>query len=254
MKKFIALCITALVLMSSSAYASDKIGIIGAMDVEVNLLKEAANISRRVIEADMEFCEGRIDSKDVVIVKCGMGKVNAGICAQILIDLFDVSHVINTGTSGSLSTDLKIGDVVIAVDAVQHDYDVSAIGFKKGEIPYTGKYAFECDKELAAKAINAAHEAAPETKTVKGRVCTSDRFIETPEQADAITSVFGGECCEMEGGAIAQVCYMNHVPFVIIRGICDTLHGEAQQSNYSEIEAQIAKLCASITKNMIENF
>ena len=105
-----------------------------------------------------------------------------------------------------------------------------------------------------AKAMNAAHEAAPDTKTVKGRVCTGDKFIETPEQAEAITSVFGGECCEMEGGAIAQVCYLNNIPFVIIRGICDTINGEAQQSNYSEIEAHIAKLCASITKNMIENF
>ena len=254
MKKFMVVCAAALLLVSSSAFASVKIGIIGAMDVEVNTLKEAAEISRRVVKADMEFLEGKLGSTDIVIVKCGMGKVNAGICTQILIDSFNVSHVLNTGVAGSLNKNLEIGDVVVAADVVQHDFDVTPVGFRKGEIPYTGKVAFEADKELRAKAMKAVHEAAPNIKAIEGRICTGDQFIETPAQAEAITSVFGGDCCEMESGAIAQVCYLNHVPFVIIRSICDTMSGEAKQSNYSEIEAEAAKLCASITQNMIKNF
>ena len=107
-----------------------KIGIIGAMDVEIDRLKEASEITRKVVKADMEFCEGRLGSTDVVIAKCGMGKVNSGICAQILIDTFNVSHVINTGVAGALNDNLNIGDIVIAHDAVQHDFDVTHLGFK----------------------------------------------------------------------------------------------------------------------------
>ena len=253
MRKFF-LIFAVLLMLASSACAEVKIGIIGAMDVEVNLLKEAAEISRITTRAGMNFCEGRIGSADVVIVKCGMGKVHAGICTQILADIFGVSYVINTGVAGGLNKDLKIGDVVVAVDSVQHDYDVTPIGFRKGEIPYTGKYAFESDSMLVDKAMQAVNKIAPEIKVVKGRICTGDQFIETKEQADAITSVFGGDCCDMESGAIAQACWSNNIPFVILRSICDIMNGETQADDYSKIEASAAELCASITKNMIINF
>ena len=124
------------------------IGIIGAMDVEVESLKEAAKITNTTKIAEMEFCEGTLDDTNVVIVKCGMGKVNAGICANTLINEFGCTKIINTGVAGSLDNKIDIGDIVVSTDAVQHDFTVEAIGYKKGEIPYTGLYAFPADEEL----------------------------------------------------------------------------------------------------------
>lgn len=231
-----------------------KIGIIGAMDVEVNLLKEAAEISSHTVKADMEFCEGTLGSSDVVIAKCGMGKVNSGICAQIMIDLFGVTHIINTGVAGALNKSLKVGDVVVAVDTVQHDFDVTTVGFAKGEIPYTGKYAFECDKLLREKALKAAREEASGRKVIEGRACSGDIFFETAEQQNSVISAFGGDCIDMESGAIGQVCYLNQIPCAVIRLISDTTSEDAEASNYMDVAAVTAKLSASITKNMIENF
>ena len=255
MKKFFVLCIFVLIFAPFNAYADTpvKIGIIGAMDVEVDTLKNAAEISKKITRADMEFCEGKLGDVDVVIAKCGMGKVNAGICVQMLVDIFNVTHVINTGIAGSLNDNLKIGDIVVAVDCVQHDYDVTPIGFQKGEIPYTGLVAFKTDENLAEKAFNAVKNFAPDIQVIKGRVCTSDKFISTKEQKNQITSSFGGDCCEMESGAIAQTCYLNKIPFVIIRAVSDNAD-DTQQADFKEFEAETAKLCASVTEYMVKNF
>ena len=118
----------------------------------------------------MEFSEGTLGGREAVVVQCGMGKVNAGICAQLLIANFAVTHVINTGAAGSLNAALNIGDIVVSVDASQHDFDVAAIGFRKGEIPYTGKVFFEADSELRQRAMQAIHEALPEITAVEGFV------------------------------------------------------------------------------------
>ena len=256
MKKFLlafVVCVVVfLVPFCSEASTSHKVGIIGAMDVEVNLLKEKAKISQKIIKADMEFCLGKLEDTEVVIVKCGMGKVNAGICTQMLSDVFDVDCIINTGVAGSLNNNLNIGDIVVAVDSVQHDYDVTPIGFRKGEIPYTKKIAFESDKKLVEEAVKAVHEVAPELQVIKGRVCTGDQFISTKEQKERITSNFGGDCCEMESGAIAQVCYLNKIPFVIIRAISDKAD-DTQHTDFHEFEAVTAQRCAAITEQMVKN-
>ena len=255
MKKFFVLFLLAATLAPFNAFAenSTKIGIIGAMDIEVETLKQAAEISKKVTRAEMEFCEGRLGGSEVVIVKCGIGKVNAGICAQILIDAFNVTHIINTGVAGSLNNDLDIGDIVVAVEAVQHDYDVTPIGFRKGEIPYTGLAAFKTDETLRAKAVDAVKNAAPDIKVIEGRVCTGDQFIATKGQKEKIISAFGGDCCEMEGGAIAQACYLNRVPFVIIRAISDKAD-ETETADFHEFEEKTAKLCAAVTEYMVKNF
>ena len=229
-----------------------KIGIIGAMDVEIDRLKEASEITRKVVKADMEFCEGRLGSTDVVIAKCGMGKVNSGICAQILIDTFNVSHVINTGVAGALNDDLNIGDIVVAHDAVQHDFDVTRLGFKAGEIPYTGKYAFECDKTLIEKALKAVHAVVPDVTVIEGRACAGDQFISKKERFDEIISTFKADSVEMESGAIGQVCYLNHVPFVVIRAISDKPGTPVE--DYKRVETEISERCALITEYMIKNF
>ena len=245
--------ISALILSGcSQSGKTEVIGIIGAMDVEVKTLKEAAKITKTTEVCGMEFFEGKIGGKNVVIVKCGMGKVNAGLCANTLINDFGCTKIINTGVAGSLDNKIDIGDIVVSTDAVQHDFNVTYLGFKRGEVPYTGLYAFSADETLRAAAVKAVEECAPEIHVFEGRVCTGDQFISTAEQRDTITSNFGGLCCEMEGGAIAQVCYLNSVPFVIIRAISDKPN-ETEFVDYTVFEAQAAVRCANIVLYMVEN-
>lgn len=228
------------------------IGIIGAMDSEVNSLKEEAKITKTTTIAGMDFCEGEIEGVKVVIVKCGMGKVNAGICAHTLINDFYCTRIINTGVAGSLDNKIDIGDVVVSTDAVQHDYDVEAIGFKRGEIPYTGLVSFPADETLRKEAVEAVEDVAPDIQVFEGRICTGDQFISTDEQKDEITSNFGGLCCEMEGGAIAQACYLNNTPFVIIRTVSDKNDG-SNAIEYKEFEPKAAANSAKIVIHMIKD-
>ena len=229
-----------------------KYGIIGAMEVEVATLKERAEIRSTTDLASMSFCEGTLDGTEVVIVKCGMGKVNAGICAQILITRFGVTHIINTGVAGSLNADIDIGDLVVSTDAVQHDFDVSPLGFKKGLIPYTGQVSFPADERLRRLAVRAARTAAQGAKVFEGRVCSGDQFIADRETKERITGRFGGCCTEMEGAAIAQVCWLNNIPFVIIRAISDKAD-TGEQIPYVIFERISAERCAAVTAYMVTN-
>lgn len=259
-KEFAVICLLAMLFSFLCAGCAKKeqtnrqgaVGIIGAMDVEVASLKEAADIAKTTTIAGMEFCEGRLGEKNVVIVKCGMGKVNAGICAHTLIHDFGCEAIINTGVAGSLDAEIDIGDIVVSTDAVQHDYDVEAIGFQKGEIPYTGLYAFPADETLRAAAVDAVKNATPDVHVFEGRVCSGDQFISTKEQKDRITNDFGGMCCEMEGAAIAQTCYLNHTPYVVIRAISDKVD-ETEFEDYTDFEAKAAARCAKIVQYMVEN-
>lgn len=236
----------------SQSGRTEVIGIIGAMDVEVNTLKDAAKITKTTEACGMEFCEGKIGGKNVVIVKCGMGKVNSGVCANTLINDYGCTKIINTGVAGSLDNKIDIGDIVVSTDAVQHDFNATYLGFKRGEVPYTGLYAFSADNAMRAAAVKAVKECAPEIHVFEGRVCSGDQFISTAEQRDTITTNFGGLCCDMEGGAIAQVCYLNNVPFVIICAISDKPN-ETEFVDYTVFEAQAAVRCANIVLYMVEN-
>ena len=228
----------------------ERIGIIGAMAEEVDLLKNEVKDLKTTELSGMEFCEGTLEGKNVVIVQCGMGKVNAGICANTLIVKFGCTSIINTGVAGSLDNQIDIGDIVVSVDAVQHDFTVEDIGFEKGEIPYTGLYAFPADEEMRKMAVTAAQEAVPDQHVFEGRVCTGDQFISSKEQKEKILSDFGGLCCEMEGGAIAQVCHLNNTPFVIIRAISDKAD-ESESVNYEKFKEAAAANCASIVKHKV---
>lgn len=227
------------------------IGIIGAMDEEVMLLKDVIRINEMKNIASMDFYQGIIGNIKVVIVKCGMGKVNAGICAHTLINEFGCTKIINTGVAGSLDARLDIGDIVVSVDAVQHDFTVEAIGFKKGEIPYTGLYAFPADNNLRNEVLNAFKELNLNINIYEGRICSGDQFISMPEQKDKIVSDFGGMCCEMEGAAIAQTCYLNNIPFVIIRAISDKPDGTGTV-DFETFKAEAAKRCSMIIHHMIK--
>ena len=228
------------------------IGIIGAMDVEIESLKEKMDITNTSEEDAMEFCEGTREGQKVVIVKCGMGKVNAGVCASDLIDDFGCTKIINTGVAGSLDNKLNIGDIVVSTDAVQHDFDVEHIGFKKGEIPYTGKYAFAADEKLREQAVEAVKSVAADINVYEGRICSGDQFIHTKEQKDRIVGDFGGMCAEMEGAAIAQICYLNETPFVIIRAVSDKVD-ETEAVEYKEFEPKAAAISAETVIHMLDD-
>ena len=228
----------------------EKIGLIGAMDSEVSTLKKAAKIDKTTTIADMEFCEGTLEGKKVVIVKSGMGKVNASVCANMLINIFECTKVINTGVSGSLVNTLDIGDIVVSVDAVQHDFDVEVLGFAKGEIPYTGLYAFPADESLRSIAVEAVNVSSPGRHVFEGRICSGDQFIASKEQKDTIIANFGGMCCDMEGAAIAHECSLNHTPYVVIRAVSDKADNSGAV-DFHKFEADAATACANIVIYMV---
>ena len=257
MKKTICLILSVLVLafaIGECAIAdgtvSEKIGIIGAMEEEVNSLKEALTESEITVIASMAFCEGKLDGVDAAVVKCSVGKANAAACAQILVSVFKVDRIINTGVAGSLDADIDIGDIVVSTDAVQHDMDATALGFARGEIPYSEISVFPADEEMRKSAVQAVQAVAPEIHVFEGRVCSGDQFIASHAQKDAILSAFGGLCCEMEGAAIAHVCCLNGTPYVIIRAISDKAD-DSEEVSYIEFERAAAERCAAITRYMI---
>lgn len=196
------------------------LGIIGAMDEEVRILKDEMILERRETKARMEFFAGKLWNKDVVVVTCGIGKVNAAVCTQILADDFDVDKIINVGVAGGIGEEIMPGDVVVASNLVQHDFDTTAFGDKAGQIARMDTFDFKCDYNL----VDAAEKACfniEQHKCFTGRIATGDQFIADIEKLKWLKSEFGALACEMEGGSIAHVCYLNHIPFVIIRSISD---------------------------------
>ena len=185
------------------------LGIIGAMDEEVARLKEMISGLHIVQRAGMEFYKGQISEKDVVVVKCGVGKVNAAMCTQSMIDLFSVDAIINTGIAGSLDADIDIGDIVIATDTVEHDMDVAALGYAPGIIPDTETSVFKTDTELLETAQASVEAAKLDVKVFTGRVVSGDQFISSREKKKWLVSEFGGRCAEMEGASIGHVAVLN---------------------------------------------
>ena len=227
-----------------------KLGIIGAMDVEVAALKKQVEDARTVKRAGMEFVEGHIDNVTVVVVQCGVGKVNAGLCVQILCDLFAVTHIVNTGVAGSLCNDANIGDIVVSTDAMYHDVDATVFGYAPGQVPQMQVTAFPASPALRQAAVSACRAAAPEIQVFEGRVVSGDQFICDAQKKKQIAEVFHGFCTEMEGAAIAQAAYVNAIPFVIVRAISDKADGSDIVS-YPEFEAKAARHCARLVGEMI---
>ena len=225
-----------------------KLGIIGAMDVEVALLKEKMENSNISCWAGMEFCDGLLEETPAVVVQCGVGKINAAMCTQILIDRFAVTHVINTGIAGSLDARLDIGDLVISRDAIHHDFDLRFWGRPIGQVPGLDVTAFPAAEELIQKAYAAA-EAVNPGHTRIGRVASGDQFICSREQKDKIIADTQALCAEMEGASIAHAAYRNGIPFVIVRAISDKADNSAQM-DYPAFEAIAAQRCARVTVEM----
>ena len=226
------------------------IGIIGAMEEEVEALKEAMEIRKKEEVAGMVFCEGVLCGKDAVVVRSGIGKVNAGICAQILVDHFDVDMLINTGIAGSLDARIDIGDMVISTDAVHHDMDATIFGDPAGQVPRMDTLAFPADGVLVEKAKAANEKANPEIRTFTGRVASGDQFISSAEAKERIVSMFHPLCTEMEGAGIAQAAYLNQIPFVIIRAISDKADDSATM-DYPAFERQAIAHSVALVENFV---
>lgn len=176
----------------------------------------------------MEFCEGILNGTDVVIVRSGVGKVNAGMCVQILADLFQVTHIINTGVAGSLNAELNIGDILVSKDALYHDVDATVFGYQPGEVPQLGQREFVADTALAALAEATCKEVNPDINVLIGRVASGDQFVSDKAVKERMIQLFSASCVEMEGTAIAHASTLNNIPFVIIRAISDKADDSAQ--------------------------
>lgn len=226
------------------------IGIIGAMEEEVSALKEAMEITETVEKASMLFCKGTLCGKDAVVVRSGVGKVNAGICAQILVDVFDVDMLINTGIAGSLDARIDIGDMVISTEAVHHDMDATIFGDPAGQVPRMDTLAFPADAELVEKAKAANEKANPEIHTFTGRVASGDQFISSSEVKERIVNQFHALCTEMEGAGIAHAAYLNKVSYVIIRAISDKADNSATM-DYPEFEKQAIVHSVRLVKELL---
>ena len=229
-----------------------KIGIIGAMELEVEELKAAMTVSKIEKKANMEFYEGTLNDASVVIVRSGVGKVNAALCTQILADMFEVTHIINTGVAGSLNPKLDIGDILISKDALHHDVDVTIFGYKPGEVPQLGLREFPADERLAKLAKEACEKVNPDIHACLGRVVSGDQFISGNEIKEKLIREYQGDCAEMEGASIAHGAYLNNIPFVIIRAISDKADNSAEM-DYPVFEAAAAKHSAALVKELVQH-
>ena len=227
-----------------------KIGIIGAMEEEVEALRGKLTYVKTTSRASMDFYAGKMGNKEVVIVRSGIGKVNAGICTQILADLFQVDAVINTGIAGSLKAEINIGDIVVSSDALQHDMDARQFGYARGEIPRMDTVSFPADPELVALAKAACEEVNPDIRVFVGRVVTGDQFVAERSVKNEIASWTEGYCTEMEGAAIAQAAYLNKVPFVIVRAISDKADDSATM-DYPTFEAQAIEHSVKLVEDFV---
>ena len=229
----------------------NKIGIIGAMELEVEELKSRLENIKITRKAGMDFHEGILNGAQVVIVRCGIGKVNAALCVQILADLFQVTHIINTGVAGSLNAKLDIGDILISRDAIHHDMDVSPLGYAPGIVPQMAESIFKADDRLVQLALDTCKEVNPDIGVMVGRVVSGDQFIAKKEVKDRLISTFQGDCAEMEGAAIAHGSYLNELPFVIIRAISDKADDSAEM-DYPTFEKGAAKHCALLVEELVK--
>ncbi len=213
------------------------LGIIGAMDEEVAKIKEQMQDVKVMSRAAMDFYEGTLKGKEVVVVRSGIGKVNAAVCAQILVDVYGVDAVVNTGIAGSLNARIDIGDIVLSTDALEHDMDAVSFGYPLGQIPRMETLSFPADAKLRSLAKKVCGEVVPEVSVFEGRVVTGDQFVSDKKKKEWLVENFDGYCTEMEGAAIAHTAYLNGIPFLIVRAISDKADDSASM-DYPTFEAK----------------
>ena len=227
-----------------------KLGIIGAMDIEVATLKANMQNKTEKTIAGSVYAEGILEGLPVVVVQCGVGKVNAALCVQALCDCYGVSHIVNTGVAGSLNAELDIGDFVISKEAIYHDFDCHVINpnYSVGQVPGMAVRAFPSGEMLTKLAYATANELCPGRAHI-GVVASGDQFVCNKEQKANIVANTNALCTEMEGAAISHAAYRNGVPVVVIRAISDKADDSAQM-DYPTFEAIAAKRCAEVVRTM----
>ena len=227
------------------------IAVIGAMDEEVEKFKAYLQDAETVVKAGIRFNIGMRDRRRVIICKCGVGKVNAAVCTQILIDVFGAEAVIFTGVAGALHPELEIGDIVVSDDCLQHDVDVTPLGFAPGVIPFAAESIFAADRGLAEIALKAGEALFP-GKVRLGRILSGDQFLADRAKVAELRERHKGDCVEMEGAAVAQVCRLNGVPFVILRAMSDKADGSANM-NFREFTQLASDRSAAIVEAMLRD-
>ncbi len=233
-----------------------KIGIIGAMKVEVKDLISAMANKKKTRIARMDFYEGRIEGVRVVVVQSGIAKVHMAVCAQILIDRFGVTHLINTGVAGSLNKNVNIEDVVVSTELVHHDLDATPVGFELGEVPGCPVY-FPSHKKLTKFFMrvigDVAQTISPQTTVHQGRIASGERFVAEAADKRRIVKHFDALATEMEGASLAQVAWLNRIPFVVLRSISDNANEESPL-DYPTFEKRAAKLMATCIREALKEW
>lgn len=226
------------------------IGIIGAMVEEIELLHRHVDIQSEQVKAGITYYKGQLHGKTVIYCKSGVGKVNAAVCTQLLVDM-GVDCILFTGVAGAVDPALNIGDIVISSSCLQHDMDCTALGFARGQIPFQEEWEFKADASLVQLASEGAERLFPGSNRV-GKVLSGDQFIASREVVQQLFEQLGGTCTEMEGAAVAQVCAMNRTPFVVIRSMSDKADGSAHV-NFAEFTIVAANHSFGIINDMVEH-
>ena len=230
-------------------------GIIGAMDYEIERLVSDMKYRKEENKSGLRFYIGTLKNYDVVIVKCGIGKVNAGRTTQVLISEYKPKYIINTGIGGGLNDKLNIGDIIISSDLIQHDFDVSVFGYAKGYLFIGNKKEptkFKSNDELSERMKDILEKVKENRKVYRGRILTGDIFISSKEKRLELVNNFKGDCCEMEGAAVAQVAFLNDVPFTVIRLISDLPNGQGPE-DYNKFEKEAAILSSIALEKFLES-
>lgn len=228
-----------------------KIGIIGAMEEEIYELKKLIENGTKNVISQIEFWQGNYRNHQIVMAQCGIGKVNAAICSQILISCFHVEKIINVGVAGAIRKDLHVKDIVISTDLVQHDFDVTGYGYVLGEIPRLDRYCFVADEHLVNLAYETAQSLFNEIKVVKDRIVSGDIFISSKEAKEKLIQNFSPAATEMEGAAIGQACYLANIPFLIIRTMSDEADDDAS-STYDEFALDAASHSMKLVEEILK--
>ena len=228
------------------------IGIIGAMEEEITNLKSHMQVDEVQTIAGMSFYKGAVKGTKLALVRSGIGKVNAGICTQILASVYGVDTVINTGIAGSLNADIDIGDIVVSTSLVQYDVDARNFGYKLGEIPRMNIVEFPADKYLIDKTQSVFDSLGLGIKLYKGMVATGDKFVSEDSLKAEIISNFHAYCVEMEGAAIAQAAMLNNMACVVIRAISDKADNSADV-DYRSFEAKAIENMSKISLALVDS-
>ena len=220
------------------------LGIIGAMEEEIWEIKESIEDISSVDIGNFTFYQGKLKNKEIVLVECGIGKVNASICTTLMVSQFNVEKILFTGVAGGVAPDINIGDVVIGTYLMEHDYDVTAFGYEVGIIPKMGDSKFHCDTDLIRLAYDLAKENLKETNILKGPIVSGDVFVASEEKINWLWDKFQAYCTEMEGAAVAHVCTVLKVPFLIVRSISDKANSDAKLDfkEFCKVAAKNSKL------------